>query len=332
MHDFGQFLAGPGAFLNVAAPGMIWGLAALCATFGCAVTLVLRPLFPEARWRNAVFAIPLLALGGTAAVLLLQWGAGYMYAEGHFQGFSSMSRFGPGILLVWALQGIGGIIGWGYSESVAPRCFENHVASFTVGVALLEEMVKGLLGLASVGLLYYTNNPRNGDPFNVGKPRILALVGVAFLLGGMSYGAGEAVFYFQVYAGAGTPIWIYLTRAVWCVCLHGAWAFLTGMSVTLLVEALMQKGDVLFTERKDMYTGQLVFLVVLLVYMLCCAPAAILHGLYDAACLHDDRTAWIVGGISLAACPLLLASLAYFGRRAVQTAGAVSKASPPRAD
>ena len=158
MRDLGQFLAGPGAFSNTPTLGMVWGLAALCATLACTITFVLRPLFPEARWRNAVVAIPLLALGGTVAVLLMQWGARSMYVNGHFQGFSNIARAGGprAYLLGWTLQGIGGIIGWGYSESVAPRSFGDHTVSFMAGVALPEEMVKGMLGLGALGFLFLT--------------------------------------------------------------------------------------------------------------------------------------------------------------------------------
>ncbi len=240
MRDLGQFLADPDAFLNMPALGMVWGLAALCATLACAITFVLRPLFPEARWRNAVVAIPLLALGGTVAVLVLQGASQSMYAKGHFQGFSRSSDFGGSYfsLLPWTIQGIGGVIGWGYSESVAPRPFGGHMLSFMAGVALPEEMVKGLVGLGAFGLLFGATKSSRESLEKSNTPRLLACIGVAFLVGGLSYGAGEAIFYFQVYAGSGAPTWIYLTRAVWCVCLHGAWASLTGIVATAAIGCL----------------------------------------------------------------------------------------------
>ncbi len=328
MRDLGQFLAGPGAFLNTPALGMVWGLVALCVTLACAVRFVLRPLFPEARWRNAVFSIPLLALGGTAAVLLLQWGARSLYAEGHFQGFSRGDQFD--FLLVWTLQGIGGIIGWGYSESVAPRPFGSHILSFMAGVALPEEMVKGLVGLGAIGLLFLATNSSRESLNKCNRARFLACIGMAFLVGGLSYGAGEAIFYFQVYAGTGVPTWIYLMRAVWCVCLHGAWASLTGIVAMAAVDFVGFVGP--WAEKvfgwlhafEGPYGGVLFLTLIIIGYILCCAPAVILHGLYDAACIHDDATACIVGGISFVVCLLLLACLTRLGRRAGRTAGAAN--------
>ena len=144
--------------------------------------------------------------------------------------------------------------------------------------------------------------------------RVAARIGVAFLVGGLSYGAGEAIFYFHVYAGASVPTWIYLMRAVWCVCLHGTWACLTGIVATiagLLFEKWWGLRDYLAASIEG---GQLSLICEIPVYILFCRPAVILHGLYDAACIHDEATAYVVGGISFAVCLLLLASLTWLGR------------------
>jgi hypothetical protein len=61
---------------------------------------------------------------------------------------------------------------------------------------------------------------------------------------------------------------------------------------------------------------RLMFALGLFVYMGLHAPAVVLHGLYDAACIHDEPTAWIVGGASLAICLLLLITVLYISRRA----------------
>jgi hypothetical protein len=325
MRELGQFLAGPGALLNVPGVGMVLGLAALCATLAIIVSCALRPLFPEVRWRKAVAAIPVLALGGVAAVLLLQWAAQWLHAGGGVPG-----RYSAAVTArawsIWILEGIGWIIGWGYAESLADRPFGDHILSFTIGVALVEELVKGLLGCGAIGLLLFANNPSKRDPLDVSRTRFLALVCVGFLVGGLSYGAGEAIFYFQVYAGIGAPIWAYLMRSVWCVCLHGAWAVLTGMAVALVLfpfyTGTWEPSDSA-GERPNDHAAQAMFLFGLLVYMCLCAPAVVLHGLYDAACIHDDTAAWLVGAFSLALCVLLLASLLYLSRRAGQTAGTV---------
>jgi hypothetical protein len=312
MREVGQYLTGPGALLNTPAPEFLAGLIALGVTLSCTYRCVCRPFFPALRWRLALAVGPLLALAGMAAVLLLQLAALRIYLNADLN--TTIRYFYPGPL-PFLLNFLALILGMGYAESLAPRSFGEHIFSFVAGVGLLEELVKGLLGMLLACLVILGGSEPRPD---ARKPWLLAYAGVAFLAAGMTYGAGEAIYYFQVYAGEGAPWWAYLVRAVWCVCLHGAWGAFTGVLAGLAGIAYhgMEKepappspapwdriGEAQLDARLALGAG-----------IMLCLPAAILHGLYDAACLHDNTIALMLGGVSLAACPILLALLAYLGR------------------
>src|SRR5262249_44155693 len=93
-----------------------------------------------------------------------------------------------------------------------------------------------------------------------------------------------AVFYFQVYSGMGSESSVFLLRAVWCVLLHGTWSFLTGVLFGL-VESLVAP------SKSDA--------ACFAIFVACCIPAILLHGIYDACCLHLEMATWLLGGLCL---------------------------------
>ncbi|MFO0965425.1 MAG: PrsW family glutamic-type intramembrane protease [Gemmataceae bacterium] len=280
LRELGQFLAGPGSLFNEPSPSLWLGLGALCLTLTLVVVLFLRPLVKDVRATRILAVIPFVALASVLLVLLTQWLAQcirYLVHQSPMNAVRSVG-YGPGLQAVGRILFliVAYIISWGYSRSLEPDSFAQHVLSFTVGTGVVEELVKGAAGLMFISAL------RDGDPKEA--PRRLILV--AFTAAGFSFGAGEALFYFQAYAGLGSEPGIYLLRGTWCVLLHGAWSFLTGL-LFLVVAYLPHR----------IHGG-----VAAALFIACCLPAAILHGLYDAACLHSPTAMWTVGAVSIGAC------------------------------
>jgi hypothetical protein len=72
---------------------------------------------------------------------------------------------------------------------------------------------------------------------------------------------------------------IYLIRAIWCVTLHVSWTVIVGR---LIIDSLKE------TPTPEEFLTSKVFDVLLLIL-----PAAALHGIYDAFCVHDN----LIGGL-----------------------------------
>src|SRR5262249_42017239 len=151
MRELGQFLTGPGALFNRPSPSLLLGLGALCLTLTLVVVVVLRPLVKNVRATYILAVIPFVALASVLLVLLSQWGAQCVRdtihamplrtarAAAHGPGKQAIGRF---LLLVVAY-----FIGWGYSRSLEPDSFAEHVLSFTVGTGVVEEVVKCVAGI-----------------------------------------------------------------------------------------------------------------------------------------------------------------------------------------
>lgn len=280
MRELGQFLAGPGAMFNSPSTRLLLGLAALGLTLTLIVVLVLRPLVTDIRSTSILAVIPFVALVSVLLVLFLQWGAEWLryLIEDKPMLAARSAAHGPGKQVIgrFLLLIAGYIIGWGYSRSLEPDTFAQHFLSYTVGAGLVEEVVKGAAGLIFISAL------RNVDPREA--PRRLILVG--FTAAGLSFGAGEALFYFQAYAGLGSEAGIYLLRGSWCVLLHGAWSCFAGLLFLSVRHLLVGVND----------GGAAA------IFIACCLPAAILHGLYDAACLHSSTGMWTLGALSIGPC------------------------------
>ncbi len=273
MRELGQFLAGPGSMFNCPSPWLAVGLLALCVTLSLSAVLLLRPLAWDVSARRVMAFIPLVALVSLLAVLLSQWAAEWIYHEGVRIARYALYVGGVGMKALWILAYL---VGWGYSRSLQPAAFEEHLLSFTLGVGLLEELVKGCAGLFFAGVLFGEHGRWERSA------RQLAL---AFMAAGLSFGAGEAIFYFQAYSGMNSEPSFYLLRAVWCVLLHGSWSFLTAM----LLYALRfdpDGGTDSETDSVAKFVGG-------------CLPAALLHGFYDACCMHSVAALWVVGGLCL---------------------------------
>jgi hypothetical protein len=148
------------------------------------------------------------------------------------------------------------------------------------GVGLPEELAKAAVGLL---ILYAFFDTQSLSPANFRR-----LVLAAFAVAGLGFGAGEAIKYFGVYAHNNLDLFHYLVRATWCVMLHGAWTLLIGV-ILVYILPLPQELSALKDKAEEVFFG-----------LLCASiPVAVVHGLYDACCVHDGVATWLVGGVSL---------------------------------
>lgn len=172
------------------------------------------------------------------------------------------------------------VVGAGYAFSAIDLSFFPHFIAFTVGVGLMEECTKAIAGLA---ICYWIlAQAPDGTPLDHRK-RIMA----AFGLAGLGFGAGEALHYFGVYNDVGSGIGIYAVRAIWCVALHACWATISGAIAASSLPAVWDKNVDL---RK---LGGII--------LASCVPSMILHGFYDAACVHESSLCWVTGIVSIIA-------------------------------
>ncbi len=276
MRELGQYLAGPASFFTTPSPWALAGLATLGATLLLVTVFLLRPLARDVRVRTLLLAIPLLTFGSVLAVLLLQLVAEEMHhnilqaARPVMHGGGGRNLIGKFIFLILAY-----IVGWGYSQSLQDVTFGEHVLSFTVGVGILEELVKAFVALGLCHCLW-------GDGFQIKKnPGRLAF---AFAITGLCFGVGEAIHYFQVYAAAGADWSYYLLRGSWCVLLQASWSCLVAVGLTILRFDLGSD----YRRRVDPWVNGGKFL-------LACTPSVLLHGIYDACALHETGGMWLLG-------------------------------------
>jgi hypothetical protein len=207
------------------------------------------------------------------------------------------------IVLVLALLLL--VVGAGYAFTLLRLSFLGHLAAFSAGVALPEELTKALAGLMILyGVL---------DTKQMPIPEFRRWVFSAFAIAGLGFGAGEALGYFGAYARNDVTVIWYAVRATWCVVLHGAWTLLVG---GLLSERLPQDFRVVQSGWKD---GFLVLLVA-------CLPSVLLHGLYDACCLHGEVWPWIIGALSLAIALAILSSVPVEQQMVLAASGGADRA------
>lgn len=171
------------------------------------------------------------------------------------------------------------VVGAGYAFTALNLSFLGHLAAFSAGVGLVEEVSKAAAGFV---ILYGILSGGSGLTPEQFQRRVLAAFGMA----GLGFGAGEALFYFGTYADTSSGPGIYAVRAVWCVSLHGAWTLITG---ELLAKHLPREAAGLEASGGDL-TGRVI---------VSCIPALLLHALYNTCCLHGSGFCWVAGGVSL---------------------------------
>ena len=164
------------------------------------------------------------------------------------------------------------IIGGGYAfTAMHDLGLVAHFFAFTFGVGLTVELGKliaaAIIVSPGLGLL---------------KNRATML---PFLIAGLGFGLAEAFLYLGDYSmGQVSGIDHYL-RGTWSVLLHTAWAAITGYMVLRSQSKIPEVRQVLATF------WSLIFVML---------PTALLHGLYDALCAHNEPIyALLVGLVSL---------------------------------
>jgi RsiW-degrading membrane proteinase PrsW (M82 family) len=180
------------------------------------------------------------------------------------------------------------VIGAGYVFTALELSFSSHFVALSAGVGLVEEFTKAIAGV--VIFYWVIRRLPNGDAQGH-KKRVMA----AFGLAGLGFGAGEALHYFGVYNDIGSGISCYAIRAVWCVALHGCWAMISGAIVASWLPAVWDRS---IGVRKA--SG---------VILASCIPSVILHGFYDAACIHESSLCWVTGIVSIVAAYVIFESV-----------------------
>jgi hypothetical protein len=295
---FSSYLADPGWAGNPEHGAGIWGIVAL-ATISF---LVFSKILVRSRGVHSIHAVKamflamLVCLGltlGTQQIGLLTFGLlkdtfeppsssqstkvnpavtrGVIQGAGHVIPKEAKGALLVGLCLLVLVAALF-LVGGGYALTAIPMPLWAHLIAFTVGVGCTEELCKFLAAtLLLTPSLALFRHRRSLLPF---------------VVAGLAFGVGEALFYFQDYSAASCEPAIYLVRASWCVLLHVAWTAIIGKSV------LAEFGEV--PELMDLRwkSGFRLLLLVL--------PVAALHGCYDALLVHDiPFLALIVGLISL---------------------------------
>lgn len=162
------------------------------------------------------------------------------------------------------------LIGGGYAFTAVPMPLWGHALAFTVGVGCTEEISKlfAAIVLLSPSLALFSHR------------RSL----LPFVVAGLAFGVGEAIFYFEDYAAASCELPIYLIRASWCVLLHVAWTTIIGKAV------LAKFGEVPELQSLRWKSGFQLLTIML--------PVAALHGCYDAFLVHDLPLVSLVLGLA----------------------------------
>ena len=156
------------------------------------------------------------------------------------------------------------LIGGGYAfTAMHDLGLIAHFLAFTFGVGLTAEFGK----LIAVAIIV---SPGLG----LLKNRTTLL---PFLIAGMGFGLAEAFLYLGDYSMAEVNGLEHYLRGTWSVLLHTSWAAITGYMVLIFQ-----------SKSPEWYLG---FVMI---------PTALLHGLYDALCAHNEPIyALLVGLVSL---------------------------------
>ena len=169
------------------------------------------------------------------------------------------------------------LVGAGYAFSAIEAPLLIHIPACIVGIGLLEEGCKCLAALILFSTLY--------------APKGLKRSTSPFVIAGLGFGGGEALHYFGAYNLFEYGFATYLGRVLWCIPLHVAWALIAGdMIVRGFSRTIFTRMVCISDLKKD--DNYLTLLV-------CLAPAAALHGIYDALCFHNNPLSFVVGSVSL---------------------------------
>jgi len=181
-----------------------------------------------------------------------------------------------GDVYVFLIMAIVMLIGGGYAfTAMHDLGLIAHFFAFTFGVGLTAEFGK-LIAVAIIvspglGLL---------------KNRTTLL---PFLIAGIGFGLAEALLYLGDYSMAEVNGVEHYLRGTWSVLLHTSWAAITGYMVLSFKSKVPDAGKIL-----DMSEGTFWHLGFAMI------PAALLHGLFDALCAHNEPIyALLVGLVSL---------------------------------
>jgi hypothetical protein len=156
------------------------------------------------------------------------------------------------------------IVGGGYAfTAMHDLNLFLHMLGFTFGVGLTAEFGKLIAAsLLLSPILALTKSRRSLLPF---------------ILTGLGFGIGEALFYFRDYAGTETAWLAYWLRGTWSVLLHISWCTISAY-VILKYNDHVPEPAALINIFQEVFWGMVIAML----------PAAILHGVHDALLAHDE--------------------------------------------
>ena len=183
-------------------------------------------------------------------------------------GAASSGRVG---FIAMIVLGITFLIGGGYAVVYMESSIFMNFAGSIIGVGFLEEAMK----LLAATIIFFCFYRKLGLRYSLAP----------FAIAGLGFGAGEALHYFGAYAMYGSDLRMYILRALWCVSLHAAWTLISGSLVVQMFGRIPNLTDL---------SGEDYCRV-----LLCLAPSAILHGIYNGFCWAGSGFFVTVGIISL---------------------------------
>lgn len=98
-----------------------------------------------------------------------------------------------------------------------------------------------------------------------------------FMMAGLGFGLGEALFYFREYSLHNIEWLAYSVRSTWSVLLHVSWSTISGYLILKSVKKLPDTFEII-----NPFGATFWYLVMFLI------PAAVLHGVQDALLVHDE--------------------------------------------
>lgn len=305
MKEAGQFITSAGDFLGFATTYGCIGVGLALAGLVVIRQLYLSKLSPDST-RCFVRGIVMSSFVGifvALAMTLLGWLA-FGIAQSLVSGtvhihplwassLSKMSSKAGAVVALIALLFL--VIGAGYAFTAIDLSGFWHFLAYSAGVGLPEETAKGLAGMMIV--LWVARSWGRLDQKISGRKHCALFVG-CFAIAGLGFGTGEALKYFGFYARQDSGLVWYVVRALWCIPLHGVWSMVTGLIVYLALEgrSYAQLSGVAEGASPDTLTKITDCLARFgLIVLMASIPAALLHGLYDAAAWHDSILMWFLG-------------------------------------
>jgi RsiW-degrading membrane proteinase PrsW (M82 family) len=270
--------------------GTVLGLLALgCITlYGIRYIQQQNVVYRKSHLHKSLFLVVLFSLGFTMATQWVghttydylrpkgeQTEASHIQKKPDSQKHTRATR--AGAIAIMAMLSVM-VIGGGYAfTAMHDLSLPLHILGLTFGVGLCIELGKLIaVSLLLTPTLDLTKSRRSLIPF---------------VLTGLGFGIGEALFYFRDYAATETFWLAYCIRGTWSVFLQISWCTISGYMIVKYNKEVPETSGIF-----DVFNGGSFWAMLILML-----PSAILHGVHDAFIVHKNVDAAAgIGMISIA--------------------------------